>query len=100
MPKIRIPAPWQPHTGGEAIVEVDGETVGAALENLVSQYPDLRGEMFDNGELRTGTSESVNVLLGKYDFRELDGPQTDVGPSDTLLVLRTWPAAMSGPQGG
>ncbi len=100
MPKVRIPAPWQSLTGGKASVEVSGETVGAALEDLAGRYPELASEMFDDGQLRAGTSESVNVLLGKFDYRELDGPETAVGPSDTLLVLRTWPAAMSGPQAG
>jgi molybdopterin converting factor small subunit len=100
MPKIRIPDPWQTHTGGEALVEVSGQTVGAALDDLITQYPELAPEIFADGEVRSGTQESVNVLVGKFDFRELEGPSTTVQPSDTLIVLRTWPAAMSGPQGG
>ena len=100
MPKIRIPGPWQEHTGGESLVEVSGQTVGAALDDLVGKYPQLGELMFVNGSLRSATDESVNVLLGKFDFRELDGPQTAVAPDETLIVLRTWPAAMSGPQGG
>ena len=99
MPKIRIPEPWRKHTDGDALVEVSGETVGAALDALTSQHPDLRSQLFDNGDLIAGTGESVNVLLGKYDFRELDGANTPVSPSDKLMILRTWPAAMSGPQG-
>ena len=100
MPKIRIPEPWRKHAGGEALVEVSGQTVGAALNALTSQYPDLRDKLFANGEPITGTNESVNVLLGKYDYRELDGANTAVSPTDKLVILRTWPAAMSGPQGG
>ena len=100
MPKIRIPEPWRKHTNDEALVEVSGKTVGAALDALTTKYPDLRGQLFDNGKLKTETGESVNVLLGKYDYRELDGADTPVEPADKLVILRTWAAAMSGPQGG
>ena len=100
MPKIRIPEPWRKYTGGEALVEVSGQTAGAALDTLTATYPELRGLMFENGDLITGTRESVNVLLGKYDYRELDGANTPVSAADKLVILRSYPAAMSGPQGG
>ena len=100
MPKIRIPKPWRKHTGGEMHVEVSGQTVGAALDALTSSYPDLREHLFNNGNLKTGTDVSVNVLLGKHDYRELEGADTPVSASDKLVILRTWPAAMSGPQTG
>jgi len=100
MPKIRIPEPWRKHTGGEALVEVPGQTAGAALDALTASYPELRSLMFENGDLISGTSESVNVLLGKYDYRELDGANTALSAENKLVILRSWPAAMSGPQGG
>jgi len=100
MPKIRIPEPWRKHTGGEALVEVSGETVGPTIDALTSKHPELRNLLFDNGDCISGTGESVNVLLGMRDFRELDGANTPVSPADKLMILRTWPAAMSGPQGG
>ncbi len=100
MPKFRIPEPWRKHTDNQAMVEVSGRTAGDALNALTEAYPDLRDLMFDNGKLITGTDQSVNIILGKYDFRELNGTDTPVSEEDRLLILRSWPAAMSGPQGG
>jgi molybdopterin converting factor small subunit len=36
------------HTGGKEIVEVNGNTVGECLKDLVSQYPAIEKEIFDN----------------------------------------------------
>lgn len=97
MPTVRIPKPFRQYTGGEAHVPADGSTVGQALDHLLQQYPDLRQRLYDdNGELITTTHESVNILLNKFDIRELNGPDTQLSESDRLMILRTWPAAISG----
>ncbi|MFO7913454.1 MAG: MoaD/ThiS family protein [Desulfotignum sp.] len=36
------------HTDGKKIVEVQGDTVGRALADLVRQYPGMEKELFDN----------------------------------------------------
>jgi len=99
MPTVRIPKSFRKVTGGEANVTVTGATAGETLDNLLQHYPDLRQHLYDdNGELITTTHESINVLLGKYDIRELDGRATAVGETDRLMILRTWPAVISGGQ--
>ena len=41
------------HAGGRETVAVDGTTVGACLDDLVRQYPQLRERLFDShGKLR------------------------------------------------
>ena len=35
------------HTNGQETVEVDGQTVGACLDDLVRKYPGLKGELYD-----------------------------------------------------
>lgn len=101
MTQIRVPKPFRDSTDGQALVEVSGATVGEALDNLVSLYPGVRDELYDaGGNLKTGTDQSVNVLLGKYDYRELAGADTPVLSGDRLMILRTWPAAISGPSTG
>ncbi len=99
MPTIRVPIPYRRYTDGRSNIAVDGLTAGAAIDDLVRRYPELRQQLFDsNGELVKSTHESVNVLLGKHDIRELQGPQTPLQESDQLIILRTWPAAISGGQ--
>ncbi|MGD8584709.1 MAG: MoaD/ThiS family protein, partial [Chloroflexota bacterium] len=69
MPVFRIPTPLRPYSGGNSQVSVAGETVGAALEDLTGQYPDLRQHLYDGGELRS----FVNIYLNQEDIRFGDG---------------------------
>ncbi len=83
MASIKIPTPLRQYTGGESKVNVEGATVGAALDNLVEQYPDLKQHLYEGGELRS----FVNVFLGDEDVRFLDGPNTDIDPDDDLRII-------------
>jgi len=97
MPTVRIPKPFRSVTAGKALVSAAGATVGEALDDLLQRFPDLKSHLFDDhGELITTTHESINVILDKYDIRELQGDETPLSDSDRLLILRTWPAAISG----
>ncbi|MFQ5611392.1 MAG: MoaD/ThiS family protein [Anaerolineae bacterium] len=97
MPTVRIPKPFRKHTGGEVNVHIVGSTVGAAFADLFQRHPDLRQQIYDDaGKLITTTHESINVLLDKHDIRELQGAETPLKETDQLLILRSWPAAISG----
>jgi adenylyltransferase/sulfurtransferase len=83
MPKIRIPTPLRPYAGGLSSVDVAGETVGAALMDLTSIYPDMRKHLYDGETLRN----FVNVYLNEEDIRYLEGDATPLGAGDTLLIV-------------
>ena len=83
MPNIKIPTPLRPYTSNQAQVSVNGATVGAALNDLTSQYPELRQHLFNGGELRN----FVNVYLGEEDVRFLGGLETELGTSDSLRII-------------
>ncbi|MCS6871619.1 MAG: ThiF family adenylyltransferase, partial [Anaerolineae bacterium] len=83
MPKIKIPTPLRAYTGGNAEVEVSGETVGAALADLVNQYPELRQHLYNGETLRT----FVNVFIGEEDIRYRDGLDTPLEPDDSLRII-------------
>jgi molybdopterin converting factor small subunit len=83
MPQIKIPTPLRPYTANQAQVNVNGETVGAALNDLTTQYPELRQHLFNGGELRN----FVNVYLGEEDVRFLGGLETELGNSDSLRII-------------
>ena len=83
MAKIRIPAPLRPYTGGSGTVNVAGGDVAAALSNLGEQFPDLRQHLFDGDDLRS----FVNLYLDKQDIAELQGLDTPLKESDTLLII-------------
>ena len=84
MPTVKIPPVLRPRTGGESEVAASGDTVGEVLEALASEHPDTRSQLFsDSGEL----NRYVNVYLNDEDVRVLDGLETGVAASDTVVIL-------------
>jgi sulfur-carrier protein len=45
--KVRIPTPLRSYTDQRAVVEADGDTVGALLEDLETRHPGIRFRMVD-----------------------------------------------------
>jgi len=81
--KIKVtPGLWK-YTNGRRMVEVDGDTVGECLKNLVGEIPEIKGKVFDdNGKLLS------LVLIGNETVgaNRLDRPVTD-GEVISLLTL-------------
>lgn len=84
MPTVKIPPVLRPRTDGASEVPVEGETVGEVLSALAEAHPDTRDQLFgEGGEL----NRYVNVYLNDEDVRVLDGLETTVSVSDTVVIL-------------
>jgi MoaD family protein len=84
MAKLKIPPVLRPQTGGAAEVTAEGSTVGDVLRALTEQHPDTTDQLFSaEGDL----NRYVNVYLNDEDVRVLDGLQTGVSDSDTVVIL-------------
>lgn len=83
MTRVRIPPTLRAEVGGARELEAAGATVGEVIDDLVERYPSLRAHLFQNGDL----GAFVNVYLGGEDVRMLDGLDTEVGPSSTVILL-------------
>lgn len=83
MSTIRIPTPLRQYAGGNTSIDVNGGTVGDALGDLTTQYPDLRSHLYDGDTLRS----FVNIYLGQEDIRYLDGTNTALQGNETLLIV-------------
>lgn len=83
MSAIKIPTPLRVYTGGNAEISVKGATVGEALNDLTTQYPDLRKQIFEGDTLRN----FVNVFVGDEDIRYRDGLDTDLSPEENLRII-------------
>ncbi|MFM9150611.1 MAG: MoaD/ThiS family protein, partial [Solirubrobacterales bacterium] len=70
MAKVKIPPVLRQHTGDQSEVELEGATVGAVLEALVSQHPVTRPQLFGEDE---ELNRFVNVYLNDEDVRVLEG---------------------------
>jgi molybdopterin synthase sulfur carrier subunit len=84
MPTIKVPPVLRPQTHGEAEVSVDGETVGKALRELAERYPQTKEQLFSAED---DLNRYVNVYLNDEDVRVLDGLDTGVSESDTIVLL-------------
>jgi molybdopterin synthase sulfur carrier subunit len=78
--KVEIPAPLREQAGGNTEVMVQGATVGAALADLVRQYPALEPKLFQNGALRP----YINIFVNDEDIRYLD--EMDTAVKDGVIV--------------
>jgi molybdopterin synthase sulfur carrier subunit len=84
MPTVKIPPVLRAHTGGEAEVAAGGSTVGEVLRAVVDAYPGTKSQLFAEGG---NLNRYVNVYLNDEDVRVLDGLETPVAESDTVVIL-------------
>jgi MoaD family protein len=70
-------------TEGEGEIEVDGETVGEALDAVFEQHAELRERITEDGGLR----RFVNVYVSGEDIRFHDGLETELSDGDEVTIL-------------
>ena len=93
MSTVRLPSVLRAHAGGERAIDVDGSTVGAAVQSLVGRHPALAEQLLtQDGELH----RFVNVYLNGRDVRYLAGLETPVEARDEIRLL----PAIAGGSGG
>jgi MoaD family protein len=80
---VKIPAQLKAATGGEGELEVEGATVGEALDAVFDQYSDLRERITEGGDLR----RFVNVYVSGEDIRFQDGLDTSVEDGAEITIL-------------
>ncbi len=80
---VKLPTQLRDTVGGAGSVQAEGATVGEALESVFSQHGELRGRLYQDGDLR----RFVNVYLGGEDIRFLDGLQTALPDGAELTIL-------------
>ena len=84
MAVVRIPPVLRPAVGGEKQLTADGDSVRDVLRSVAEAHPDTQAQLFSaDGEL----NRYVNVYLNDEDVRVLDGLDTPVSESDTLVIL-------------
>ncbi len=83
MSTVRVPPVLRKQTGGAKEVQADGETVGAVLLDLAERYPELKDQLFQDGNLQ----RFVNVYLNDQDIQYLQKLDTPAGSADTLIIL-------------
>jgi len=81
---VKLPTQLRDAAGGATAAEVQGATVGEALEALYAEHGELRERLADgDGGLR----RFVNIYLGGEDIRFLDGLDTPLDDGDEVTIL-------------
>ena len=82
--EIRIPTALRSFTDSSAKVTVGGDTVAAALAELVEKFSELGRHLRDEqGKLRS----FVNIFLNEEDIRSHSGEQTTLSDGDVLMIV-------------
>jgi len=81
---VKLPTQLRAAAGGASKVDCDGDTVGAVLEALYGQHPELKDSLSDgDGGLR----RFVNVYVNDEDVRFTGGLDTSITDGDQVVVL-------------
>jgi len=82
--EVRLPTVLRQHAGGQASVQANGETIGAVFEDLLRQFPLLKGQLLsDDGSIH----KFINVYKNDDDVRYLDKLDTPIGADDVISIL-------------
>jgi molybdopterin synthase sulfur carrier subunit len=82
--KVRIPTPLRKLTNNEEVVEVNADTIGAAIAELQAQFPGIGERLVDEkGEVR----RFVNVYVNEEDIRFLQNRETPLKDGDEISII-------------
>jgi sulfur-carrier protein len=81
---VRIPTVLRKHTGGEAVVQGDGDTVRALLDDLRGRHAGLADAITTADGSLAGF---INVYVNDEDIRYLGGADTELRDGDELSLL-------------
>lgn len=80
---VKIPAQLRAAADGESELEVEGATVGEALDAVFDLHAGLRERITEDGGLR----RFVNVYVSGEDIRLRDGLDTALDDGDEVQIL-------------
>ncbi|MBL7826865.1 MAG: MoaD/ThiS family protein [Saprospiraceae bacterium] len=84
MATILIPTPLRKFTENQSKLQVNAGTIQEALQDLASNFPDLKKHLFDeNGKIRT----FLNVFVEEDDIRDLQQGETQVAHDTVVSII-------------
>jgi molybdopterin synthase sulfur carrier subunit len=91
--RVYIPPPLRSYTSGRAWVEVEGDTLGAVLDLLDTQYPGLRFRVVDEQDR---IRPHIRFVVREEFAHALDHP---LEPGDEVQIICALSGGSSGSQG-
>ena len=84
MPTLKIPTPLRVYAQGQAVVALQGATVGETMQSLIAQYPTLKQHLYNSDD---NLRPFVNIFLGEDNIKDLQGLETPVPENAQLLLI-------------
>jgi molybdopterin/thiamine biosynthesis adenylyltransferase/rhodanese-related sulfurtransferase/molybdopterin converting factor small subunit len=81
---ITIPTALRQFAGGKSQFEVEAGTAGEALNQLSTEFAELKRHLYDD---RNKLRSFVNVYVNDEDIRHQSGIETPVKDGDTLMIV-------------
>ncbi|HLX39738.1 MAG TPA: MoaD/ThiS family protein [Ktedonobacteraceae bacterium] len=85
MATVRLAPVLRASVGGSKQVTAEGSNLSEVLDNLYGRFPALKDQI--QGSEGEGLSRFINVYINDQDVRYLQGLQTAVSASDTVILL-------------
>jgi len=83
---VRIPTPLRRYTAGKSQVMVNGLNVSDALQDLVSQFPDLKDHLYTSDG---GIQPSINLFLAEQSIHKKQDLEKPLQENDRLVIIRS-----------
>jgi adenylyltransferase/sulfurtransferase len=83
MVTIQIPTALRPFVERKSELAVEAATVGAAIDALATQYPDIRQHLYNGSELRS----FINVFVGDTNIKKLQGLDTPLSEGASVMLV-------------
>lgn len=84
MATVIIPTPLRKFTNNTAKLDIPADTVGAAIQRLSADFPDLKKHLLDEaGQIRT----FLNIFVGDDDIRDLQQGQTALSSETVVSII-------------
>lgn len=83
MANILIPTPLRKFTDNTSKVQLEGQTVLEALQNLTSKFPDIKPYLLEEDQIKP----YIKLFRGEDDIEGLNQEKTKLSADDTLSIV-------------
>ena len=81
---LKIPSPLRSFTNEQASLNVNGESIKEVLNELFSEYPDIKGHLMEDDE---NLRNFVNIFINGENIRQKEGLSTHVNNDSDIRII-------------
>jgi len=81
---LKIPSPLRSFTNDQASLNVNGKNIKEVLNELFSEYPDIKGHLMEDDE---NLRNFVNIFINGENVRQKEGLSTQVNDDSDIRII-------------